>query len=424
MANLDFSMITEKLKYPPIHKGQLQSIHSEIITYCTKNYDGTVLTRVPTINALNAISQLVLSGDTIPKYNSIEQLINILQVLEPHIDSDVLGPLYLDSTKINWDIPIVIGPEVNVNNTVSVAATPTEEDLKRWAQEDKVAQDQLAPEATDLISPALPEVLEASEVTATASYTPSFTPDEPTPKSDILLAPPKYPQLDTSKIFAEDRTGPNHLVVYYSLPEIPTCQREISVTTDINKMRDSDLLNLFPNRMIRVRHKDIYTVQAEGLEQHPELSYILPIAGYTKEQLIDNIVKYPTFIKLRRVIDGELVNFADNIEIDGELHKTLEVWDTLPDTENIPKTAGFVIEYVVRRYLLERDIKHIEHKYPMLGTLDPFLTLFMPADDYKRYGYKDSLALAKANVNSRVSYKTTRNPILRRIESVRMSIQS
>lgn len=409
MARIKFSMITEKLKYPPIHKGKIQPIHSEIVTYCTENYDGTCNSRIPVVIAMNVVSQMVICGDTLPKYDTAEKLIDLLLIHENMIDEGLLGPLFLDSDNIEWDIPIVKEAQFDMTKVVNFAPSPSQEDLDCWAEETKVAEDRPVP---------------SQRINSQSVYNPSFTEEEPTPKADILLAPPKYPQLDTSRIFAEDTTGPNHLVVYYSLPEIPTCQREISVTTDVNKMRDLDLLKMFPNRNIRVRHKDIYTINADKLDNDTELGYILPIKGYTKKQLIDNIVKYPTFIKLRRVVDGELVNFADNIEIDGKLYNTLEVWDTLPDTKNIPKTSGFVIEYVVRRYLLERDIKHIEHKYPMLGTLDPFLTLFMPANDYAKYGYKDSVGLARAAVLSRVSYKTTRNPILRRIESVRMSIQS
>ena len=84
----------------------------------------------------------------------------------------------------------------------------------------------------------------------------------------------------------------------------------------------------------------------------------------------------------------------------------------------IPYNREFVKEYVVRRYLLERDIYHIHHVYPMFGRLDPFLTLFMPYEEYKKNGYNNSVDIAKQCVKSRVSYKTSRNPVLRRLENV------
>ena len=75
-------------------------------------------------------------------------------------------------------------------------------------------------------------------------------------------------------------------------------------------------------------------------------------------------------------------------------------------------------EYVVRRYLLERDISNVQHRYPLWGSLDPFLTLFMPPDEYIKYGYTDIIDLARKCVESRVSYRKSRNPIVRRLSNV------
>lgn len=415
MSKIKFSMITEKLKYPPLHKGKLQQLHSEIINYGIENFDGDFLTRVELIKAINACTHIILSGDTLPTNNDTGKFIQILQSYSDIIDTSLLGPLYLDSKSIDWDIPIVKD---------SKEATSTEDMI-----ESRITPSPVPPSKHEVQSEknsAVKATSNSTDITKLPLSKPefSFKASDPTPRSDILLSTPQYPQLDTSRIFAEDTSGPNHLVIYYSLPEIPTCQREISVTTDINKMRDTDLMRMFPNRIIKVRNKDIYTYPAPELEIEPNLGYIIPVEGFTRKQLIDNMIRYPQLIKLRRMVDGQMTNFCDNIEIDGTLFNTLDVWDTLPESDKIPRISGFVIEYVARRYLLERDIKHIEHRYPLIGSLDPFLTLFMSPNDYSKYGYKNSLQLAKDNVNARVSYKTTRNPILRRIESVRMSIQS
>ena len=69
---------------------------------------------------------------------------------------------------------------------------------------------------------------------------------------------------------------------------------------------------------------------------------------------------------------------------------------------------------MVRRYLLEEEAG-VVHKYPMYGTLLPYLTLFMPPEEYIRRGYKDTLNIAKQCVASRVSFKQSRNPVLKRL---------
>ena len=64
-----------------------------------------------------------------------------------------------------------------------------------------------------------------------------------------------------------------------------------------------------------------------------------------------------------------------------------------------------------------KDVDKIKHRYPMYGTLDPYLTLFMPASDYASLGYLDATELAKKCVEARVSYKQSRNPVIRRLKN-------
>ena len=120
------------------------------------------------------------------------------------------------------------------------------------------------------------------------------------------------------------------------------------------------------------------------------------------------------FRLLKETNDG-VATFYSTIEIDGQLQNVLDIWDTLPESKVIPKTADFLKEYVVRRYLLERDVKKINHKYPLYGSLDPFLTLFTTPEEYSKLGYKDCEDLARKCVQARIRYKQSRNPILRRI---------
>ena len=115
-------------------------------------------------------------------------------------------------------------------------------------------------------------------------------------------------------------------------------------------------------------------------------------------------------------MNGSLESFYSTLEVDGELYKISDVWSTLPESGIIPYTKEFVKEYVVRRYLLERDIKGIEHKYPLYGSLDMFLTLFTSPDDYASMGYTNIIQMARDCVTARVNYKRSRNPVLRRLQ--------
>ena len=160
-------------------------------------------------------------------------------------------------------------------------------------------------------------------------------------------------------------------------------------------------------------------LKIDGIEFDPILGSILPIKGFTKKQLVDNIIKYPHLENIQRLGKSptgcRYVEFWKFIEIDGQLLKTKDVWDSLPESKIIPRSKFFMEEYVIRRYLLERDIKKIDHKYKIFGDLDPYLTLFTTPDTYIKYGHTDTVGIARCCVESRISYKRSRNPILRRM---------
>lgn len=233
-----------------------------------------------------------------------------------------------------------------------------------------------------------------------------------TSKEDLYLAPPKYPRFDTSVIkFAKQAPYGRTSIIYESLPKIPRKQNEISITTDVDTMLESDLLKLFPNTVIQTRKPPMYS-ELPKVKFYEDIGTVIPIKGYTEKQLIENVIKYPHLHQLKREVDGELFPFHYHIEIDGKLHVTSEIWDTLPISKLVPKTTEFMLEYVTRRYLLERDIRKIEHKYPMLGTLEPFLTLFGPKDFYINHGFRDVTSIARQCVISRVNYRQSRNGII------------
>ena len=371
---IKFTNLTEKLSYPPAVRAKLSSLHSDVITYVVSNYDGTATYRQKVVNTINTLSYMVMSGDSMPDDYDISDPLNINFVDDTEC-KNVLGNLYIHSRLIDWDINIS-DESKSVSNNIQVSYKSNDDNGSK-------------------------------HIVRTA---------KPTPKEYLYLKPPTVPQFDYSKPFLQQMIGPDLYCIYTSLPEIPTKQNEISVTTDVNKMTYDDLMKLYPNQVIHTRSSALYEKVA-GLDYDDKLGVIIPVQGFTKKQIIDNIVKYPHIFKISKLVDDQIVSFYTTIEIDGELHKTLDIWDTLPESKKIPKSSEFIKEYVIRRYLLERDIKKIEHKYPMYGTLYEFLTLFAPSDDYIEMGYKNTSEIAKQCVLSRISFKKSRNPVLRRLSN-------
>lgn len=364
---MNFTSIPDKLKYPPKVKATLSTYHSSIVSYVVDNYKDSVSFRRAVLGVMNTLTYRVISGDSIPDtWNASSPLEGLVcesdDTLKYHLSK--LG-VYVDLSDVRWDV------------------TPAE-----VVTQEEVRQQPVAP------------IKESA-----------------TPKENLYIRPPVVPLFDYSRPFASASIGGEQFVVYTSLPEVPTKQNEISATTDVEKLSNFQLLALFPNTFIRTRDVSMYE-PFEGLELDPELGLLLRFSHFSKEDVRNNLIKYPHIFQLKKVMeDGSVVNFYSTIEIDGTLHKIQDVWNDLEDTEGLPMVPEFIKEYTVRRYLLERDILHVDHKYKMFGTLDPFLTLFAPAEMYRQFGYDDAVDLARKCVQSRVSYKQSRNPIIRRINN-------
>lgn len=378
-----FTDITDQLKYPPAVKGRLSSYHSSIILYSAQNFVSTRKFRRQVINTLNTISYLVIQNEELPSgWSESSPLLSENQQVDEFDCKDVLGSLFLSESDIEWDVEEIEQPV----STVAANFVPPSDTV----------ESAIVPPANNY----------TTEVTSTTKCTNI---------EDLSIQPPVYPQVDFSRPWFSrvDKAMGITFAIYPSIPQIPTTQREISMTTDVSIIPEYALLDLFPTQVMPTRGSDMYEA-VDRLDYDTDLGVILPIRGFTAKQLKDNIVKYPHLYKLTRLVDGKQVAFHKMIEIDGVLHNTLDVWDTLPDTKHIPKTSAFVKEYVVRRYLLERDVKGVEHSSKLYGDLSAFLTLFMPASSYAKFGYRDPVELAKKCVQARVSYKQSRSPVLRR----------
>lgn len=379
-----FTQLPDKLIYPARIRAKLSTLHSDVITYVVSNFKNTAKYKRQVVDTLNTISVYIKNNDALPSDWSISNPLTNLELLDSSFCEDTLGNLCIKVKDIIWDVQESETDEQISTDTVVTAKT---------SSEDTVTSSRVV------------NVKPKRDIGVVVS---------PTPKENLYIKPPTIPQFDASKPWLQSQLNQNVYTIYESLPIIPVNQSQISVTTDVSKMTIMDMMKLYPNHFIRTRAATMYE-NHNGLTLDDDIGIILPIVGFSPTQVKDNIIKYPHIYKLTRYMNNKFTSFYSNIEIDGELHDTLSIWDSLPDSKKMPRNSEFIKEYVVRRYLLERDILGVEHKYPLFGTLEPFLTLFTTSDDYIRLGYTDVTDIAKQCVISRVSYKRSRNPILRMV---------
>lgn len=252
---------------------------------------------------------------------------------------------------------------------------------------------------------------------------------------DIVLTTKPYQRFDTSRVWKKvyDDCG-RPMNMYATLPIIPKKQRDISVTTNVDRMSKSELLNLYPKTtpVKGFRSHPIFRQQYEGFTTDSIFGFIPKIEGFTEEQVIDNIIKYPSLDSTTRLkIRPKTTNmkypqpFYHDIEIDGELIDCKKITEQI--CERIPDISRFIHagaayypiiwDYIVRRYLLERDILHMEHKYPMYGDLQPFASLCLSADEYVKRGYTNDIEeFAYNHVKSRIHYLESINPVITKYE--------
>ena len=382
----EFLQLTNTLPYPAAVKAQLSTVHARLIEQVCKSFDNTKATKENIVHIFNCVSYMYISGDSLPtSWDANDPLHTYLNYNDEFLESQI-QTCFLHPKDIDWiDVPIS-------EDHSKPVVTPSVKSIT--ASKQVPTFDPISVEDVGLVS-SVPH----------------------THKSDLYIQPPTVPRFNTNAPFASGNVDGTPFVVYSSLPEIPTKQNEISATTNINKLTDADLLKLFPTQFIRTRAECMYN-PCNHVELDERLGLIIPIEGFTKKQVRDNIIKYPHLFKLLKDVDGVPESFYSTLEIDGKLHKISEVWEQLPVSKHLPYAKEFIKEYVVRRYLLERDIKGVEHRYKLYGTLDPFLTLFTTFQEYSEFGYTDSVAIARNCVCARVNYKQSRNPILRRLSDV------
>ena len=400
-----FTDIPEKYAVPRQFRAKQSEVHSAVIVYVYSHYKDTKKYRQLVVDALNRLTYCVMEGQApLFEWKSTDPLATM-----PDIELDIvegsLGDFYLTPEAIEWDVTPSDDAADNVIDQMDISASDEKSNHKNKTSNKKSS----VPNKEQVQNRPLQQIKEQQRNEVQSRIM-------PTPKEDLYIQPPRFPRFDVNQVWMSATVGDDNLVIYKTLPEIPTKQNEISITTVVDKMTTAELFALYPNRVIHTRLPEMYK-QYDSMDYDENLGCIIPIEGFTKEQVVDNIIRYPHLFRIRRMSeDGKLEPFFSHIEIDGKILPIGEVWDSLPESKLMPRENPFVKEYVIRRYLLERD-NGVQHKSDIFGTLDPFLTLFMPYTEYINYGYKDTTAIVKQCVMSRVSYKQSRSPVLRRMES-------
>lgn len=413
MRRIKFSEFPDILNYPRLQRAKMEKAHRQIIdAYMEETSSkGESLTAVNTFaKAANYITAMIMNDIYIP-----ESILSLTDAQNLILSTFGCSDYDIDELIANLPKDLVVDPSI-IDYDES-ADNPTNKSLfftTHAADEPEVisTEDSDAPETTSETT-----IQEFSQLYHTyAAVDSNLKAEVLTPQHAVSLKHPAIPQIDYSKApWISGVVNGEEYAIYESLPRIPTIQNEISVTTDSSIMRDRDFLNLFPNHVMHTRRPAMYE-KVDDLYYDPDIGTILPIEGYTLEQCMDNVIQYPHLFQLKRFVKNEWVMFSSYIEINGELLPSVSAWNDIPDSKKIPAHPEYIYEYVLRRYLLERDIGKVYHKYDIWGTLDPFLTLFAPADWYAKHGYEDSLDLAKKCVDSRVSFLRSRNPIIRKIQ--------
>ena len=392
-ANLDVQCIRR-------HLAKIQSICPEFVQAYMESTLPHKKRRDYGVITLNYLVYSIVNGDT------ISRPIKLIQGC-PYDESDMkshLGAAYVTRETFNWYID-------DESATITLSSDANVSKHNQLDSDD--VQEKIVAQKTSVVSASNVDTISQSSNSVQSEFTGYKSTLE-----DIDLEFRSFPVRDVSKLWdtCYDDCG-REMKVYYSHPIIPTKQNEITITTPYDQISDMDLLKLFPDHFIRTRLDIMYEPQ-EGFTVHPKLGFIPKISGFTEEQVIDNIIKYPRFCHIFRMIDdpdrfrGEKrISFISRIEVDGELLRLKEAINTVEDMKNLPDINVFYYDYIMRRYLLERDYHTVEHKYPLDGYLQPFTVLFMTPEEYAELGYTDALDLAKQCVKHRVQFYQSIHPL-------------
>ncbi len=433
---LNLSQLIDNYEIPYIYKMRavLTHMYDHVYSVISDNYNDSVSAKKNYVKQINTLTYFLFKQDNMPLGWNRESPFLKLPDLDEDELSKVLGEYYLEPTSIVWDVPSYLPLQTveRINQAVETVAKAREAEKQNIKENHSVR----VSSTNRLLKSTEPQPAIVSQPELKVQSRDNVdmqSANKLTSMDDILLDPgfPYFPRVDFNNywIIVKDTDGEEYGIPR-SLPIIPECQSDITATTEFNKMVNSDFMKLYPNHIMKLRSSAMYQ-KYEGydcLEYDDDLGIIFPIKGFTREQVVDSIIKYPDIINIGLGRLGKKKKYPNDsnpdtiweelhtrIEIDGELLLvTRTLWENTEELNKLPPNKAFQQEYIVRKYLLEKD-NNIHHEKEAFGETYPFITLFMRPEDYIKRGYSDVLDIAKQCVKSRVFYYRSRNAMLRRL---------
>ena len=253
---IKFTSISEKFALPSKFKGQQSKLHGEFIEYVVKHFQNTRKYKQTVVDALNILTYCVIASEA-PTFDwKLSDPFNTIPEYDMDMIEEATSVYFLTMDAIDWDVSEADDSYHITDAQVIVPSAPTEpqEDVKIYTP----SRAEIAPDTTPIVPPQISRVIQ--EVPEVSTCTTVLT-----PKEDLYIQPPKYPQFDFSKPWLSVQDKGDQLVIYTTIPEIPTKQNEISVTTDPDKMTVTEMMMLYPKQFIRTRAPIMYEPQ-EGLD--------------------------------------------------------------------------------------------------------------------------------------------------------------
>lgn len=368
------------------------------------------------------ISDIISKSNPFKQYNSHDDLLRFEKYLNLLRYADLNQDSFADQRPTYDDLVKIITTDIEFPGYEDIGSLQLKQQLDDYVYIKEIDLENIEADRTTANSSSskskqaifLETIVSRNDETSEASKSPTEIADDSEYwAKSVSLDFPNIPQPDATDVFQSEVVGKNTYCIYKESIQ-PWNQSQITALTDVNAFSDKDVLALFPPIRLYTRSPYMYS-EYEKLEYDEDLGVILKISGYTKKQIRKNIIEYPhlQFLDRSVKIKGKdtTIPFWKHVEIDGEIYPTIQVWDSMKDTKFLPQTESFMNEYVVRKYLLERDVKHIEHEFPMRGELYPFLTLYNTPQYYESLGY-DPIETGRKCIESRIKFKQSRNPIL------------
>ena len=120
---IKFTNISENYQVKKSFKGTLSSMHSSVITYVVKHYQGTAKYKEQVVKILNIITYAVYASEPLPfDWSPQNPFVNMPTNIDDDTIREVLGDIYLTVDAIDWDLKVVEEPDDSILQPVKATS--------------------------------------------------------------------------------------------------------------------------------------------------------------------------------------------------------------------------------------------------------------------------------------------------------------